>query len=58
MVRWLEGQLDDMDAKLLIAAFDPENLRYNIDCVDYIHVKQKPVSHSWDDFMSKLTPAE
>ncbi len=55
MVKWLNDQLDDVDATLLIPNFDPKNLRYNLDCVDNMKFCQKSLSHCWDNFLVKLS---
>ncbi|MBK8052677.1 MAG: hypothetical protein IPK35_05200 [Saprospiraceae bacterium] len=54
MVKWLENDIDDEDAQLLIKDFDASNLEFNLKMVDGFTLKNGFIEDKWNDFQ-KLT---
>lgn len=53
MVKWLDNEIDDEDARLMIKDFDAENLRNNLKKMDDLSFTNKSIEDSWQDFLKR-----
>ena len=51
IVRWLESEIDDEDAQLLIKDFDAANLRHNLKIIESLTLTNESVEDKYNDFV-------
>jgi hypothetical protein len=50
IVKWLDGQLDDTDAMLLIQDWDAENMRQHMMSLEHIKIGARDADACWVSF--------
>lgn len=51
MLKWLECEIDDEDAQLLIKDFDATNLRHNLKIIESLTLTNESVEDKYNDFV-------
>ena len=51
MLKWLESEIDDEDAQLLIKDFDATNLRHNLKIIESLTLTNESVEDKYSDFV-------
>ena len=51
LLKWLENDIDDEDAQLLIKDFDASNLRHNLNILESLTLTKGNVENKYQDFL-------